>query len=135
LKRLLGGDGAAIFGGGIGKAAVITGAGAKLTRDVYVGGVGSAGKNNDEAGILAGSRAGEAGSSEYVLIPGPTRSDGVTGLVPVVFLLFEPLFDCVSVRLDATLFAVLLLLLLERPECPECPDPGLEAPELFNSSE
>jgi len=128
-KRLVVGDGTAVVmvAGG---AVVIFGA--KLMRDVYVGGTGSAGKNNDEAGILEGSRTNEAGSREYVLMAGPTLSAVVVGLVLVVFLLFELPPDGVSERFEVTLFAVLLLLLLERPECL---DPGLEAPGLFASSE
>jgi len=92
---------------------------------VYVGGVGSAGKNNDEAGILEGSRNGEGDSRESVLMAGPRRSAVVGRLELVVLVLFELPPDGVSEPFEVTLFAVLLLLLLERPECP---DPGREAP-------
>lgn len=101
-----------------------------LTREAYIGGVCSAGKNSDEAGIPEGSRIGEGGSREYVLMAGPTPSPIVFELVLTTFLLFELLLDpdCFEVAL----LAVLLLLLLE---CPECPDPGLETFERLASSE
>lgn len=124
-KRLVGGDGAALVVGTRDAMGVV---GAKLVRGVYVGGVGSAGKNSEEAGILEGSRNGEEGSMESVLMAGPIRSAVVVRLEPVVFVLFELPPDGVSECFEVTLFAVLVLLLLERPECP---DPGLEAPGSF----